>query len=256
LDKPLWRQYTDYLGNFLHGDLGYSIGTDTFGSPVSNLIKDELPQTLTLGGYALLLSLYIGLPIGLVSALKQNSLLDHGSQAIMVVLFAVPPFVLAPVCQLIFADQLHWLPVTGWNLPGEEVQDLVMPVVIFAVGIAGFLSKSFRSFMLEVLQQDYIRTARAKGLKERTIIYLHACKNTLLPLASIVGPLISFLVTGAFIIERAFGVPGIAGDTVSAVQENNGPLIEATTLLLALAVVVVNMLTDIFYAMVDPRVKL
>jgi len=124
------------------------------------------------------------------------------------------------------------------------------------MGLAGFFAKSFRSFLLEVLSQDYMRTARAKGLKDRVVIYLHACKNTLLPLASIVGPTIAFLIVGAFIIENFFGIPGIGLTTIDAVTSSNYPVIEATTILLAAFVVFINMLTDIFYAMVDPRVRM
>jgi ABC-type dipeptide/oligopeptide/nickel transport system permease component len=131
-----------------------------------------------------------------------------------------------------------------------------MPVAIFGLGIAGYFAKSFRSFMLEVLQQDYIRTARSKGLKERVVIYLHALKNTLLPLATIVGPTIAFLVAGAFIIESFFNIPGIGNITVQAVVVSDYPIIEATTILVAVSVVVINFLTDVFYAMIDPRVRL
>lgn len=131
-----------------------------------------------------------------------------------------------------------------------------MPVTLYAAGLSGYFAKSFRSFMLEVLRQDYIRTARAKGLRQRIILYRHAVKNTLLPLASIVGPTIAFLIVGAFIIEFFFSIPGIGYITVTSVTQSDYPVIEATTIMLAAFVVIVNMLTDIFYAVVDPRVRL
>ena len=212
---------------------------------------------MQLGGEALLLALLVGLPVGLISALKQNSWIDHSSQSVMILLYVIPAFVLVPLSQLIFGDWLQWLPVTGWGDPGVlGFKEQILPVTLYAAGLAGFFAKSFRSFMLEVLGQDYIRTARAKGLKSRVVIYLHAMKNTLLPLASIVGPTIAFLIVGAFIIEYFFSIPGIAYITAESVINTDYPVIEATTILLAAFVVVVNMLTDIFYAMVDPRVRI
>lgn len=257
LDKPEWRQYTDYVGGLLHGNLGYSEGQDTWGQPVWDLLKKGVPVSLKLGTYALILSLIVGLPIGLISALKQNSIVDHGSQFFVMVAYAVPVFVLIPLAQLLFAVRLGWLPVTGWGAPGlDGYKEMILPVSLFAAGLAGFFAKSFRSFMLEVLSQDYIRTAKAKGLKQRLVIYRHAFRNTLLPLASIVGPTVAFLIVGAFIIETFFSIPGIGLTTVDSVISSDYPVIEATTLILAVFVVVINMLTDIFYAMVDPRVRL
>lgn len=257
LNKPLWQQYADYMGGLLHGNLGYSEGTDTFGQPVWNVLKSGVPVSLRLGFTALILSLLIGLPVGLISALKQNTAIDHGSQFVVMVAYAVPVFVIIPICQLIFAVHLGWVPVSGWGAPGVQgFKQAILPVALFAAGLAGFFAKSFRSFMIEVLQQDYIRTARAKGLRQRTVIYLHAAKNTLLPLASIVGPTIAFLIVGQFLVETFFGIPGIGLTTVDSVLSNDFPVVEATTLMLAAFVVIVNMLTDIFYAMVDPRVRI
>jgi ABC-type dipeptide/oligopeptide/nickel transport system permease component len=257
LDQPMWQQYTSYLVDLAHGNLGYSIQSSTLGQPVWNVLRSGVPQSLKLGGLALLVALIVGLPIGMISAIKQNSAIDHGGQFVMMVAYAVPAFVVAPIAQLVFGVKLHWLPVAGWGEPGiAGIKDMIMPVAIFGLGIAGYFAKSFRSFMLEVLQQDYIRTARSKGLKERVVIYLHALKNTLLPLATIVGPTIAFLVAGAFIIESFFNIPGIGNITVQAVVVSDYPIIEATTILVAVSVVVINFLTDVFYAMIDPRVRL
>jgi len=257
LDQPLWKQYLNYVGGLLHGNFGYSESLSTQGQPVWNLIRYGLPVTMKLGFYALVVALLIGLPVGLISALKQNSFVDHGSQSVMMILYAVPTFVLVPICQLVFGAQLQWFPVTGWGHGGiQGLREMVMPVTLYAAGLTGYFAKSFRSFLLEVLSQDYIRTARAKGLRHRTIIYLHAVKNTLVPLASIVGPVVAYLITGAFITETFFGIPGIGYITFQSIFNSDYPVIEATTVLLAAFVVVVNFLTDIFYAMVDPRVRL
>lgn len=208
---------------------------------------------MQLGAYALVLSLLVGLPVGMISALKQNSLIDHVGQGSMMVLYAIPVFVLVPVCQLIFGVDLGWFPVQGW---GSGVNQMVLPIAIYAAGLAGFFAKSFRSFMLEILQQDYIRTAKAKGLRQSTVVFLHVVKNTLVPLASVVGPVIGYLIVGAFVIEKFFAIPGIANETVTAIFSGDYPVIEATTVMLAAFIVFVNMLTDIFYTIVDPRVKL
>lgn len=257
LDKPLWRQYTDYIGGLAHGDLGKSESRSTLGESVTGMLKRGLPVTLKLGLYALLLALIVGLPIGLISAMKQNTIIDHGSQGLMILVYAVPTFVLAPLAQLVIGAQLKWLPVTGWGDPGVlGFKEMILPVCVYAAGLAGYFSKSFRSFLLEVLSQDYIRTARAKGLHERLVVYRHAIKNTLLPLASIVGPVVAYLITGAFITETLFGIPGVGNFTVESTINSDYPVIEATVILLAAFVVVVNFLTDIFYALVDPRVRL
>jgi ABC-type dipeptide/oligopeptide/nickel transport system permease component len=147
--------------------------------------------------------------------------------------------------------------VSGWGAPGIfGLKEMILPVCLYGLGLAGFYAKSFRSFLLEVLGQDYIRTARSKGLKERAVILLHAGKNTLLPLSSVVGPSLAYLIVGAFIIESFFSIPGVGNVTVSAVTSSNYPVIEATTIMVATAVMVINMLTDIFYALVDPRVRI
>lgn len=257
LDKPLMVQYLTYVGGLLHGDLGRSIGLSTVGQPVWGLLRYQIPVTLKLGFYALALALIIGLPVGLISALRQNSVIDHGSQSIMMLFFAIPTFVLAPICQLYLGADLGWFPVTGWGDPGVlGIKEMILPVTIYAAGLTGYFAKSFRSFMLEVLNQDYIRTARAKGLREWIIVYSHAVKNTLLPLASIVGPVVAYLITGAFVIETFFGIPGVGYITVQSAINSDYPVIEATVIILAVFTVLVNFLTDLFYAMVDPRVRL
>ncbi|HZU14720.1 MAG TPA: ABC transporter permease [Chloroflexota bacterium] len=257
LDQPMWKQYLNYVGGLLHGDLGKSESQQTLGQPVWSLLQHGVPVTMKLGFYALVLSLVVGLPVGLLSAIKQNSFVDHGSQAIMMVLYAVPVFVLVPLAQVVIGVQLRWLPVTGWGAPGVlGFKEAILPVTLYAAGLTGYFAKSYRSFLLEVLSQDYIRTARAKGLKARIILYIHAVKNTLVPLASIVGPVVAYLITGAFVIETFFGIPGIGYITVESIFNSDYSVIEATTLLLAAFVVLVNFLTDVVYALVDPRVRL
>lgn len=270
LDIPLWQQYLNYLGlgpilarfgvqfgqgavntGLLEGNFGYSYAQ--VGTPVWSIMRDGIPVTLKLGFYALSVSLIIGIPVGLVSALRQNSVVDHALQGTSILLYGIPTFVLAPTFQVVFAIQHQWFPVSGW---GDSPKQVILPVAAYSAGLMGYFAKSFRSFMLEVLQQDYIRTARAKGLRPSVVVWLHAMKNTLLPLASIVGPTIAYLIAGAFIVEQFFDIPGIARATVESVGNGDYGMIEGTTIALAAFVVFVNMLTDIFYSMVDPRVRL
>jgi ABC-type dipeptide/oligopeptide/nickel transport system permease component len=257
LDQPMWQQYLTYLGRLLHGNLGYSQASTTMGQSITQILLIHLPVSLKLGGLSLLVALLVGLPAGLLSALKQDSLLDHGTQFATMLAFAVPVFVIAPIAQYVFGVRLGWLPVSGWGDPGVEgVKEMVLPVALFAAGMAGYFAKSFRSFLLEVLREDYIRTARAKGLKERRVIYLHAIKNTLLPLVTIIGPTIAFLVTGAFIIENFFSIPGIGNITALAALQSDYSMIQATTLVLSSAVVLLNFLTDVVYTLIDPRIEI
>ncbi|MDQ2745040.1 MAG: ABC transporter permease [Chloroflexota bacterium] len=270
LDIPLWQQYLNYLGlapilawfgvHFGHGavqtgllEWNYGYSYSQIGTPVWSILSSGIPVTLKLGLYALVASLVVGIPVGMISALRQNTWLDYVGQGSTMILYGVPTFVLAPVLQIVFAIHFKWFPESGW---GDNLAEVVLPVFAYAAGLAGYFAKSFRSFMLEVLQQDYIRTARAKGLSQRTIIILHAMKNTLLPLASIVGPVIAYLIVGAFIVEEFFRIPGIAYETVQSVFSADYGVIEGTTIALAVFVVFINMLTDIFYSLVDPRVRL
>lgn len=256
LDLPGWQRYLNYMGDLLHGNLGLSLTSP--GTPVSDLLNNGLPVSLKLGGLALLVSLLIGVPLGVIAAVRQNALIaDNLNMGIMLILYSVPAFVLIPFAVDIFSITLGWLPAGQWGDPGWlGVKEAVLPVAIYAAGLAGFFARSVRSFMLEVLNQDYIRLARAKGLSERKVIYVHAMKNTLLPFASVLGPTIAFLVVGAFIVENEFSINGIGYITVQSTLAGDFSVTEATTLLLAGAVVIINAMTDIFYTFADPRVKL
>jgi ABC-type dipeptide/oligopeptide/nickel transport system permease component len=256
LDQPLWRQFLTYIWNALHGNLGTSV--IQIGTPVTDIIGQGLPVTLELGALATGIALIFGIPLGVLAAVRHNRVLsDNANMGVMMALYSLPPFVLIPIVwfgQLLKNTVFH-LPVTGWQGLGDPHYWLE-PAFVFAAGLAGFFARSMRSFMLEELKKDYIRTARAKGMSERTVIYIHAMKNTLLPFASVLGPTVAFLVVGAFIIEQEFSIPGIANITVQSTLSDDYAVTMATTLVLAAAVVVVNALTDIFYTIVDPRVRL
>src|SRR5438067_7261775 len=253
-DQPLPVQYLNYMGGLLHGYLGPSYESQDL--TVNDILGRGLPITLWLGLWATIVALVVGLPLGVLAAIRHNTLFsDNLNMGVNMILYSVPPLLLIGVARVIFSINLHWLPVTGWQ-GFTNVQSLVMPVLIYASGIVGFYARSMRSFMLEVLNQQYIRTAKAKGLAYWKIVFVHAAKNTLVPFASVLGPTIAFLVVGAFIVETIFDIPGIAGITVQSTLANDYNVTLATTILLALAVVFVNALTDVFYAIVDPRVRL
>ncbi|MDB5076341.1 MAG: binding-protein-dependent transport system inner rane component [Chloroflexi bacterium] len=258
LDLPLWRQFVTYIWNGFQGNFGTSVTQP--GTPVTSIIGQGLPVTLELGALATIIALVFGIPFGVLAAVRHNRIMsDNVNMGVMMTLYSLPPFVIIPGVWLVFGillkNTIFHLPVTGWQGLGDPHYWLA-PAFVYAAGLAGFFARSMRSFMLEELTKDYIRTARAKGMSERTVIYIHALKNTMLPFASVLGPTVAFLVVGAFIIEQEFSIPGIANITVQSTLSNDYAVTLATTLVLAAAVVVANALTDIIYTIVDPRVRL
>ena len=258
LDQPLWRQFVTYVWNAIHGDLGQSV--TQIGTPVTDIIGQGLPVTLELGGLATAIALVFGIPLGVIAAVRHNKIVaDNVNMGVNMILYSLPPFVIIPGVWLVFGILLRGtffhLPVSGWDGLGDP-RFWIAPACVYAAGLAGFFARSVRSFMLEELNKDYIRTARAKGLSERAVIYIHAMKNTLLPFASVLGPTVAFLVVGAFIIELEFSIPGVANITVQSTLSDDYAVTLGTTLVLAAAVVIANALTDIFYTIADPRVRL
>jgi ABC-type dipeptide/oligopeptide/nickel transport system permease component len=252
LDLPWYEQYLNYLNELVHGDLGLSFRYQ--GRPVWDLIKNGVPVSALLGLAALCLSLAVGIPAGILAALRQNSWVDRGSMSLMLALYAVPSFVLIPILQWVnYQSYIHGgpsLPAAGWGTP----EHWVMPVIVLAAASMGYVARLTRSTMLEVLKQDYIRTAYAKGLTESRIRWTHAFRNALLPIITVVGPALAFLVTGAFVVENLFAIPGVGFLSVQAVSQRDYPVIQGTTVILAMAVVIVNLVVDILYISLDPRV--
>jgi ABC-type dipeptide/oligopeptide/nickel transport system permease component len=261
LDLPWYQQYFNFLTRLLRFDLGLSFEFE--GREVWDILKDGVPISLELGVWGLLLQFLIGIPLGVVSALKANTWVDTTSMGIALVLYAVPAFVVAVLVQVVIV-WLHltmgtdW-PVSGWGHPFQygwsDIQFKLLPILVYAgIGVAYF-ARLARTSMLEVLRQDYIRTARAKGLVERIVVYRHALRNATIPLITVLGVSIGFLVTGAFFIETTFNIPGIAFITVASISTRDYPVIQATTVLLATAVVLGNLVSDMLYSVVDPRIK-
>jgi ABC-type dipeptide/oligopeptide/nickel transport system permease component len=253
LDLPWYSQYLNYLNQLAHGSLGLSFRFQ--GRPVWDLIGSGAVVSFTLGLTALVTSLILGIPIGVAAALRQNSAFDRGSMGVMLALYSVPSFVLIPVLQWInyqfYSHGLPSLPAAGWGKP----QNWILPVVVLAAANIGYLARLTRSSMLEVLRQDFIRTAYSKGLSQMRVRWTHAFRNALLPIITVVGPSVAFLVTGAFVVENLFAIPGIGFVSIQAIAQRDYPVIQGTTLLLALAVLLMNLISDVLYMLLDPRVS-
>ncbi|BCL78307.1 peptide ABC transporter permease [Ktedonobacteria bacterium brp13] len=262
LDLPWYQQYYNFLVNLCKLNFGYSFSAK--GRPVADILAQGVPISLELGLWALVVQLVLGIPLGIYSALKARTWIDTSNMVVMLIVYAVPSFVLATVAQVILValDQnipgLNW-PVANWGTPWSyswsDIQFKLVPILIYGATGFAYYARLARTSMLEVLNQDYIRTARAKGMSNRSIIYKHAFRNALIPLVTVVSVSMAFLVTGAFFIEHVFNIPGIAETTISSVDNSDYPVVQATTVILAVAVVLGNLVSDLLYSVIDPRIK-
>lgn len=251
LDEPLAQQYVSFLGDLAQGDLGLSFRQ---GRPVTNIIAERLPATLQLGLTAFAFALICGVSLGVASAVNQNRAADYVSVFIATIGAAIPNFVVAVFLVVVFSLELGWFDVIGWEFGNYE--KMVLPVVALGLLPLAFIARITRASMIEVLRQDYIRTARARGLAESQVVRRHALKNALIPLLTILGPILAGLVTGSFVIERFFAIPGIGTAFVDAVGSRDYGMIMGATLLFAAVVAVLNVVVDLGYAVVDPRIRL
>lgn len=253
LDLPWHEQYLDYLTGLIRGDLGLSFRFQ--GRPVTDILGAGISVSIALGLVALIVSLAIGIPVGLWAAVRHNSVSDRLSMALMLVLYSVPSFVLIAVLRWVnyqfYQRGLPSLPVAGWGKP----EHWVMPVIVLSAASMGYIARLTRVSILEVQRQDYIRTARAKGLRSRRILWIHTFRNAALPIITVIGPSVAFLVTGAFVVENLFSIPGIGFLSVQAIQQRDYPVIQSTTVILALSVLFMNLVTDLLYTLIDPRVR-
>ncbi|MDO9393070.1 nickel ABC transporter permease [Methylotenera sp.] len=248
LDQPLIQQFGSYLAKLSHGDFGRSIHTQT---PIIELIKTRYPATLKLAALSLLIGMCIGIPLGIYAALKANHWQDLVVTLVSVRLSAMPAFWLGPMLMLIFAVWLGWLPVSGM----ESNTSIILPALTLGFGLSAILTRMTRTSLLEVLNDDYIRTARAKGLSERTVILRHALRAALLPIITIVGLQMGSLLAGTVITETIFSWDGIGRLLVESIEKRDYPITQSCVLIVALSYVLVNLLTDSLYRFADPRVK-
>jgi len=250
LDKPLWRQYTDYLVNIFRGDFGPSFTQRN--RDVSDIIKDFFPVSIKLGLVAIIIAGVVGVVAGTVSAVKQNTPLDYFATFGAILGISTPSYVVASLLILLLASTLHLVPTGGWN--GIFDKRAIIPAIALALGPAAILARYTRSSLLDVLRQDYVRTARAKGLRDRVVIVRHALRNAPIPVATVMGISFANVITGSFFVEVVCGVPGLGSYFVKSVTGRDYPVMLGTTLLFAAIITVMNMLVDILYGVLDPRI--
>ncbi len=256
LDQPLLTQLVRWYTGLLHGDLGRSI---LLGKDVVQATMERLPITLALSAYALVLTLSFGLVFGIVAALRQNSWVDQAAMMLSMLGISVPNFFLGLLMIILFSVHLGWLPTGGYvpfmQDPWQWFRTSTMPAISLALLQMGLLARITRSTMLEVLRQDYVRTARAKGLPERTVVLKHALANALIPITTVVGIIISLLVSGAVVTETLFSIPGMGQLLTSAVLNRDYPMVQGGSLMVTAFLVLINIAVDVCYALLDPRVR-
>jgi oligopeptide transport system permease protein len=250
LDGPLTQQYVDYLGDLLHGDLRLS--TKYRNRSVNEILKDCLPVSALLGGIAFCVSTVAGVLLGSLAAARQHTWIDRSAMLAALFAISLPSFVIGPLLVLLFAIYIPLFPVGGWG----TIQSLILPSITLAAPYAAYIARLTRGSMLEVLSQDYIRTARAKGLSERKVIYKHALRVAILPVVSFLGPLAANLLTGSIVVESVFSIPGAGGFFVNSVLNRDGFLLAGVVIVYCTLLVVFNLVVDIVYGFLDRRIVL
>jgi oligopeptide transport system permease protein len=249
LDQPLYIQYINWAGAFIQGDLGPSYRYQD--RRVNDIVADGFWTTVQLGIMAFLLAVVVGIPLGIFAALGHNRPPDYLATSVSIIGIATPSFVLSIMLIVFFAVQLGWFPTGGWKSPAHWV----LPTIALAGFPIAIIARYTRASMLEVTRKDYIRTAHSKGLRDQAVVSRHMIRNALIPVVTILGPTLAFLVTGSFIIERIFGIPGIGQFYISAIATRDYSLLMAMTMLYAFAVAFLNVVVDVLYAYIDPRIR-
>jgi oligopeptide transport system permease protein len=252
LDKPWYQQYARTMANIvLRFDFGTSLRFE--GQSVNSIIWRSLPVSAAVGVLAYLLALVVGITVGSIAALKQNSRWDYSSMALAMLGISVPNFVLGPILVLVFSLGLYWLPPSRWG--GFPSKNLILPVLTLSALYMAYIARLTRAGMLEVLRSDYIRTARAKGLSEKDVVIRHGLRGGLMPVVSYTGPALAFLLTGTVVVERIFALPGLGNYFIQASLNRDEPLIIGIVAFISITLLFMNMLVDIAYAYLDPRVR-
>ncbi len=249
LNLPLSTQWVNYINGLLHLDLGTSLHTKR---PVIDVLTERIPATSLLAGTSILIALIIALPLGVLAAVRKGSIWDRIAMTFSMLGVAIPNFWMGPILILVFSLWLGWFPVSG----NDQILSLVLPALTLGTALAAILSRMIRASLLEVLNEDYIRAANARGLLPSSVIWKHALKNAALPVITILGMQLGALLAGAVITETVFSWPGIGQLTIDAIQKRDYPVIQSCVLLISLSYVVINLLTDLAYAYLDPRVSL
>lgn len=256
LDRPLYVQYFTWVGDILRGDLGVSLRT---GQPIVENLAGKLPITLELAVLSVLLSLVLAIPLGIISALRRNSIIDFIVRIMGTIGLSLPSFWLATMLILIASVYFRWgaplVYVSPFDDLNKNMQQMLLPSLALAAGLMAVVMRMTRSSMLEVLSQEYIRTARAKGLREQLIIYRHALRNALMPVLTVVGVQTGHLLGGAVIIEQIFGLPGLGWFLLNGIYQRDYPVVQAGVLIIAVIFVLTNLIVDLMYAFIDPRIQ-
>lgn len=250
LDKPLFEQYLTYMKGAIQGDFGDSLKQR--GRTVAEIITSKFPVSAKLGGMAVLVSILIGVPLGCIAALNRGKWIDNVLIVIATCGIAVPSFVVCTVLMYVFGVKLGWLPTFGLT----SGLHYIMPVIALAFYPTAYITRLMRSSMLDVLGQDYMRTAKAKGLSQFVSLFKHALRNAILPVVTYVGPLTAYTISGSFIVEKIFTIPGLGGEFIGSITARDYTIIMGTTIFLATIMVIINLIVDILYTVIDPRIKL
>ncbi|MBW4698457.1 MAG: ABC transporter permease subunit [Aphanocapsa lilacina HA4352-LM1] len=249
LDKPLHEQYFNYMQRvILHLDLGPS--TRYLDRTVGDVIAQGLPNSMLLGGTAYLTALVLGMAAGIIAALRQNSGVDYGAMAVAVLGVSIPNFVLGPLLVIVLSLTLYWLPPARWG----DLSHLILPALTLSALYTAYIARLTRSGLVEVLRSDYIRTARAKGLRESVVLLRHALRGSLLPVVSYSGPALAFLLGGTIVVEKLFLIPGLGNFFIEAANARDSFIVVGVTLVVATLLIVLNLVVDIVYALIDPRI--
>jgi ABC-type dipeptide/oligopeptide/nickel transport system permease component len=281
LDDPILTQFVDYVGDILvpvvmtgeqpnsldheylvniplpFGDntmlrwMNFGPSFKSTSRTVNDIFRENFPISFQLGIISVIIATLIGVPLGVMAALKRNTIFDYTGMGLAIVGVSVPVIIVAPMLQYFFGVQLRWLPLTGWG----NVNQMILPAMTLGFGQAALIARLTRASLLQVLNEDYIRTARAKGLSERRVINVHALKNSIIPIVTIFGPMVAYLVTGTFVVETIFGIPGMGRFFVTSINGRDYPVIMGTILVFAALLVIANTLVDIAYVWLDPRIR-
>lgn len=252
MDKPLHEQYFDYLAGVVKGDFGPSLKYRD--KSVLDILSENYMVSLILGGVSILLAAVVGMSLGVIAALRQNKIADYFTMGVAILGVCIPTFVTAPLLVLVFASKLGWLPTAGWN--GGAVANLILPITVLALPQIAIISRLTRAGMIEVLRSNYIRTARSKGLPESLIVRKHALRAAILPLVSYLGPAAAGLLTGSLVVEKIFNLPGLGKFFVISALQRDYTVVMGMVIVYALLILVLNLIADIIYAALDPRVRL
>ena len=250
LDKPIWEQYLIYIFGMFHGDFGTSFQYSN--QPVAYLISSRLGASMQLGLQAMIFGVFFGVILGAAAAIKHNTWADTGATVIAIIGKSVPNFVLAILLQYYIALKLGWFPIAGWG----QFSNTILPTIALGVGPLAETARFIRTSMVEVMNSDYIELAKAKGLSKFEVVYHHALRNSLIPLVTLLGPYTVALMTGSMVIENVFNIPGIGEQFVKSIMTNDYPTIMGVTMVFSIGLVVVILITDIIYGLIDPRIRL